>query len=121
MQSIPGLNVISGNLPASGKGAWGPGSEVGSLFAIWGVEFDFLPTVLPSFKKERVESFLGLFLPLGKLMCDGEGGGGGEAGGGGRSSGEEAHTLFVLSSESQSSGLLYARTPLVLLPQLDYG
>ena len=27
----------------------------------------------------------------------------------------------LLASESQNSGLLYPRTPLVLLPQLDYG
>lgn len=37
-------------------------------------------------------------------------------------SGEGTDNLFVLlSSESQSSGLLYPRTLLVLLPQLDYG
>lgn len=98
------------------------------MFAIWGVQFGLLCTLPLSLKKELAESFLGLFLPLGNLVCDGgrerkvEGVGDGEVGGEGKAGGgEQAHNLFVLSSESQSSGLLYARTPLVLLPQLDYG
>lgn len=51
----------------------------------------------------------------------GGGAGGNREEGAGKGGREEAHNPFVLSPESQSSGLLSARTPLVLLLQLDYG